>query len=222
MMHRIRWGSLIAMGLLCSCESTQIGASDDAVNQFVASQQLSNAQPARLAGTFAQFDASIFYVGFGPIGTCLRDLPTTAGNPCSVYTAVGLAYHRRIGWLHVYSLDTLSAGTFQFNPTDQELFGPDFAGVLRTVSSGAYYFEDFTRALIRSPVTPRETLLRLTGELTSFIWPPNALALMQRSDVRQDAEILGMIATLPVYQGDAYAGTRVKARALLDSLAGHE
>lgn len=221
-MHRIRRGSLIAVGLICSCESMQIGASDDAVNQFVAGQHLSNAQPARVAGTFAQFDASIFYVGFGPIGTCLRDGPTTAGGPCSIYTAVGLAYHGRIGWLHVYSPDTLSGGTFQFNSTDQEIFGPDFAAALRTSSSGAYYFEDFTFALIRSPVTPRETLLRLTGELTSFIWPPNSLALMQRSDVRQDAEILGMIANLPVYQGDAYAGSRIQARALLDSLAGHE
>lgn len=212
MSHR---AALLLFGFVLACGESPTLPVDESVVQFVETSALLNAQPPQVMLSLPEFEAQLFSSRFGPVVPCAPSTDPPRG-PCHGSLAIGLAYGSRVGWLEGQPGDELPS-RFAFRSEDAELFGPAFAAAWRDTDH-ASYATVFTPALIQASATPRPTLHRIATELRDWISTNNAHLLLQREAVRIDGEILEILATLPVFQGDAYGHTRAVAQGLLAGL----
>lgn len=212
MSHR---AALLLFAFVPACGESPTLPVDESVVQFVETSALLNAQPPQVMLSLPEFGAQLFSSRFGPETPCMPSTDPPRG-PCYPSLAIGFAHRGRIGWLTVQP-DAELGERFEFRGGDGELFGPELAAAWRAADWGSYATV-FTPALIQASATPRPTLLRIATELRDWISTHNAHLLLQRDDARTDVEILEILATLPVFQGDAYGHTREVAQGLLEQL----
>lgn len=216
-MPRQRQGALLLSILCVACSGSATLPEHESIQEFVAAGDLLNAQPPQIMVDIPGFQARLFYSLYGEPTQCMPSTDPPSG-PCYSSLAIGFEYRGRIGWLQTQPDDVIPAPQFDFRLNDSELYGAAMATAWRDVDWGSYA-TIFTPALLRAPSTPRATLLRLANELNEWVSTHSAHLLLQRADVRGDAEILTIVAGLVVRQGDPYAHTREVARGLLDDLA---
>lgn len=207
---------LVAISLAGACGGAPTLPVDESITRFVETEALLNSQQPRIMLQLPEFQAQLFLVSYGEPSICQPVVGGTATGPCYFDKAIGLEYRGRIGWLQGVP-DGGAATAFEFRAEDDELYGAPIAIAWRRADAGSYS-TIFSFALVRAAATPRPTLLRLANELRDWFYPSKAWLMLSRPDVRGDAEILTIIAELPVAQGDPYAANRLEARRLLDSL----
>jgi hypothetical protein len=82
------------------------------------------------------------------------------------------------------------------------------------------YRSHFIPLMIRDFDTPQSVLKRIASGLSTYIMPYYGELLLNNAHVKADREILTILATLPVFQGDGYAPIREQARLLLSLIGG--
>ena len=205
---------LFAAGSACS-RSEQTGPVGPlaSIDSFVAVQQLVHPSVPRTRLELAEQRVTFFDLSFGTPFPCDFE-----GQPvvCQLGYATGLRYGARIGWLAFdYFADPdsaaiLRAPRFDLDPSDADILSLDFTAAICAHDYDLCHYT-FPHYLARDIDTPRWRLLALANTLITFIDPVLAEQLLVNPTAGSDCKILQIIASLPVYQGDAYAGVRVTA-----------
>ncbi|MBK9304770.1 MAG: hypothetical protein IPM94_13085 [bacterium] len=139
---------------------------------------------------------------------------------CIYSAAYGLNYGDRVGWIgfdHYHSYEPDSTRFYDFIGTDTMLFDADtwFALMTRDVHA---CFEMLMPALAADGDTGRGALLTLSTLLYTHESREIAENLVENPSLAEDAEILSILAALPVMRYDMYAAARARAQELLDAL----
>lgn len=136
-------------------------------------------------------------------------------NLCPRPIAFGLVHGFRAGW--VLNVNDDATDAFDVLPTHQYLASEDFFARVRAADRVLY--EQHFKALFAADAdTPVETLQRIVAGLPEWISPWVAGLLLDNPQVRVNRAMLEVIASLPVYQGDAYREARERAQMLLSDL----
>ena len=196
----------IAACVALGCDRTGPSVADLAIGAFIAAQHLDQAQPPSTVLSIPSGRLVFFRVEFGPLVGC-------DWTRCRAYGAVGLLVENRIGWLEYSGPDSTSLrdALLDLRPSDAYLFSTAFADSVCAHDWSLCHYV-VPKLLARDPDTPRWRLLVLAQGLAAFIWPWLAEALIDHPVAGNDREILTIIATLPVFQGDAYQDVRARAR----------
>jgi hypothetical protein len=217
-MHRAVWSLAIATLFVQGCgdrgnlplpsqpvASQRVG---DPIAAFIESEGLPDPQPVQIVLDLPASDVTIFRL---PYGHREDDL---------VYeVAYGLRHLGKIGWIFPGYVDPVSAGFTMYDPaaSDAALFS---VATWKAVDSADtwLYWQPFLMLLARDPDVPETALLQIAEQLADYIAPWIAGSLLDNPRVQSSREILSVLATLPVHDGDAYAEARLRAQALLDML----
>lgn len=204
----------ISLGVLLAACGTPVEPGSDSVPPevaaFVASQHLDKAQPIDLILNLPGERATVFHLRFGdpgkPMGLC-------GGNCPPVYReAWGLRLGPKVGWFQ--GLDSAHYQRFDVDASDRYLFTKDFFTKLGDADP-ILLEQPFKAMLARDPDTPDEGLWLIVRGLAKWISPWIGDLLLDNPRVRANREMIQYISELPVFQGDAYAPTRARARTLL-------
>ncbi len=204
----------ISLGVLLAACGMPVGPESKSVppevTAFVASQHLDKAQPINLILNVPGEQATVFHLRFGdpekPMDLC-------SGNCPPVYRQVyGLRLGSKVGWFQ--GLDSAHYQRFDVGASDRYLFTKDF--FTRLGDADPILLEQpFKEMLARDLDTPDEALWLIVTGLTKWISPWIGDLLLDNPRVRANREMIRYISELPVFQGDAYAPTRARARTLL-------
>jgi hypothetical protein len=140
------------------------------------------------------------------------DRPADCGWYCPRPIAYGLVIGPLAGWM--MPLNDSVADLFDVLPSHHYLASEEFFGLVR--AADGWLFEGYFKHLLAAdPDTPVEGLRRITAGLAAWISPWLAGALLDNPQVKADRAMFEVIASLPVYQGDAYREARERAQILL-------
>jgi len=210
-------GMLLLAGVLGGCSSECVPVDmnpplpSEAVADFLAEEPFAPLQSSRQI--MDRYDAEFFVCEYGNALDCI-------GDGCLYSTAYGLSYDDRVGWLgfydhHGYSPD--STRFYNFVETDTFLFDADTWFVLIWKDWRAY-FDMLLPALAADEDTSRNALLTMSTLIYTHESVEIAENLVENPLIADDAEILGILAALPVIRLDLYATVRARAQELLDAL----
>jgi hypothetical protein len=216
-------GLAILLLLLLGC-GTPTEFSDARVEEFIAAEGLPNAIEPFYFAHLTKHDLQGFSVGFGEMVPC-PFLPGAGkpdeGRSCRSGVAIGLRLGERVGWLR-RELEGLplpeAASTFDVLGPDDPILAAALWTDLRTAlgdRDAGYYHIYLKERVARDPNTPLAALHRIADELVDWMWPPAADLLLDHPVAVQDRSLLAKLASLPVFQGDPYAGPRARAQDLL-------
>jgi hypothetical protein len=211
-------GVLLLIGGVIGCSEdkvtdphTRIIRPSDRVLDFVAQEGFSPIESIHQVMDWN--DMEVFRVSYG------EGLDCPSG--CFYSMAVGMHYGDRAGWLgfedfHEHQPD--SSRFFDFLETDTLLFDADtwFTMMLESWSA---CFDMLLPALAHDEQTSRNALLMLSTLIYSHESLEIAEYLVANPTVMSDAEILGILAGLPVIRWDVYAEVRSRAQELLDDFS---
>jgi len=139
---------------------------------------------------------------------------------CFHSSACGLAYTGQIGWLgftDYHGHVSVPERFYDFLPEHELLYDVD-TWILMIDKDAWTCWNMFLPALAADPDTGREALLALSAMIYTHMSMKIAENLVSNSAVAGDAEILGILASLPVMEPDYYLEVRQQAQALLDGL----
>jgi hypothetical protein len=210
------------MGLGCD-GSASLGPvrQEASIDSFVTSQALVQASSPRIRLELDHPRVTFFDVAFGTPFQCYVDYEPVM---CQLGHATGLRYGERIGWVvfdyfeRPDSAVIARAQFFDLRSSDTELLSLQFEDTLCARDYDLCHY-GFPHYLAREAVTPRWRMLELARSLITFIDPQLAAVLLANPTAGSDCDVLRIIASLPVYQGDAYAEVRAAAASRLASLA---
>lgn len=131
---------------------------------------------------------------------------------CPRPTAYGLVHGPVAGW--VMPLDESGGDRFDVLPSHDYLASTEFFQLVR-VADLVLFEQHFKHTLAADADTPIDGLRRITAGLAAWISPWVAEALLDNPQVIADRAMLAVIASLPVYRGDAYRDARERAQMLL-------
>jgi hypothetical protein len=214
---------LLLLLLLLGCRSPT-GFSDARVEEFVAAEALPNALRPFYFAHLTRHDLHGFSVDFGDIVPC-PFLPGAGkpdeGRSCRSGVAIGVRLGERVGWLR-RELDGVplpeDASSFDVLGPDDPIVAAALWTDFRTALGDSYasYYQIYLKErVLHDPDTPLAALHRIADELVDWLWPPAADLLLDHPVAGQDRTLVEKLASLPVFQGDPYAGPRARAQALL-------
>lgn len=152
-------------------------------------------------------NTQLFRVQYGP------DTPNCSWCPHPI--AYGLVYGSQAGWM--MNLNDEATDVFDVLPTNHYLASEEFWRLVRA-SERVLYEQHFKLLFAADADTPVEALRRIVAGLPEWISPYIAGVLLDNPQVRVDRAMLEVIASLPVYRGDAYREARERAQLLLAEL----
>lgn len=180
------------------------------VQEFIEEEELPHLQTPEQMILLREIE--FFYCKFGEGEDC--------PSGCIYNGAIGLRYGDRIGWLKFHDFNQEFPPTnrfFDFVAEDTEFF--HFNMWLFLIQSDCRYcFDALIYSLASDLDPPRQTFISLVGILYSSVQIEVAQNLVENPIVGEDHEILGLLAGLPVFGGDAYWQIRERAQELLDDL----
>ena len=200
--------------LLASCGSDdplQPGRVDasKAVQQFVESQGVSDLVGVYRLAQYKEFEA--FRIEFGEEMDC--------PSGCFYWDATGVRVGEKVGWLAVARQDVFkpdSTTFFDVSPADSVMFEEslwtDLEGDLENRS---YLWSDMLPAIAIASDVPSSVLMRLAERLYDKVLVRVANSLIDNPAVRNDRDILMVLAELPDLGNGAYTRVRTIARRLL-------
>jgi hypothetical protein len=215
-MHRAVWSLVIVTLLVQGCgdrgglplpsqpvASTTVG---DPIAAFIEREGLLNPQPVQIILDLPASNVTIFRLRFGHRSDEL------------VYEiAYGLRHHGKIGWIFLSGVNPAGFTIYDPAASDAALFSEATWKAVDAADTWVYW-QPFLGMLARDPDVPEAALLQIAEQLVDYIAPWIAGRLLDNPRVQSSREILSVLATLPVYSGDAYAEARLRAQALLDTL----
>jgi len=203
--------TLILLAQSCKDKSVEPEIPTDIV-VFVRSQNLPKVQPIKIFLEIQQEDLIAFKASYGDAQDC--------PSGCFYSSASGLKVRTKIGWLRINDYDQNDLShivNYDFDSTDTILFTNPFWDQLNAADSWVYRY-GFLHLLASDKDVPTDVLQRIAEGLYTFIDSHLGSLLLLNSKVQESRTILTLLAELPVFQGDAYAEVREKARDLLNSL----
>lgn len=189
--------------------STSAIQSDDSISNFVKSANFPKSSDVNIYINLPAQDLKIFRVSYGE--------PQDCPSGCFNSNATGIQYGNKIGWISINDYDHIDVSKlimYDFGASDSYLYTDEFFQSLKSKDDWVYQ-NAFLPELAKDKDVPRNVLLKIANGLSSYIQPSLANNLLENPAVKNDREILAIIANLPVFSGDAYAGVRAKAQALL-------
>lgn len=182
---------------------------DKKIEEFVKNTNLPLSEKVGIIDVNKENKIQYFSVSYGGVSDCEMG--------CVTNHATGIKSGDKIGWIYLdnnYNVDTAKLKMYDFDQSDNYLYSDEFFLFMKSKGDGIYY-GGFLSLLANDKDTPRDILLKIANGLTSYITPKPANNLVENPTVKNDREILSIIANLPVYQGDAYKQARTKAETLL-------
>ena len=183
--------------------------SDDSVDTFVKNANFPKSSGVNVFINVPAQDLKVFKVSYGE--------PQDCPSGCFFSNATGIKYGNKIGWISINDYDQINVSKlimYDFAVSDTYLYTDEFSQLLKSKDDWVYQ-NAFLPELAKDKDVPRNVLLKIANGLSSYIQPSLANNLLENSAVKNDREILTIIANLPVFSGDAYSEVRAKARALL-------
>ena len=191
------------------------------IDSFITSQALVHPSSPKIRLEVDHPHVTFFDVSFGTPFQCDLDHQPVM---CQLGYATGLRYGDRIGWVvfdyfaQPDSAVIARAQFFDLRSADTELLALQFEDTLCARDYDLCHY-GFPHYLARDAVTPTWRTLELARSLITFIDPQLAVTLLANPTAGSDCDVLRIIASLPVYQGDAYAEVRAAAASRLAGLA---
>ncbi len=183
--------------------------SDDNINSFVKKANFPKSSGVNIFINIPIQNLKVFRVSYGAPQDC------PAG--CFYSNATGIKYGTKIGWISINDYDDINVSKlimYDFDASNTYLFTDDFFQLLESKDDWIYQ-NAFLPELAKDKDVPRSVLLKIANGLSSYIQPFLANNLLENPAVKNDREILTIIANLPVFSGDAYSQVRTKAQDLL-------
>jgi hypothetical protein len=181
------------------------------IEEFVDSQILPQRQRVEIRCRVLEAEIVFFRVPFGEPNDC------PAG--CFYSMAYGLQSGEKIGWMETSNISRGDPHGYQFyewSATDTALFNEVVWSRLEKADRWIHW-SAFLPELAADPDIPPATLQTIAERLRTYISPHIAWNLLDNPTVRQNHDILSVLAGLPEYQGDPYRLVRERAQELLDA-----
>jgi hypothetical protein len=180
-----------------------------AVLDFVRSQEvpdLRSAEQYLLRG-----DIEAFVIEYGT--------PMDCESGCAYRSAYGLRVRSNVGWLKIWENDVFepdSASYFDVSASNTALFDTALWTEMRdSAELNSFLWFGIFPVIARDVDAPVSALVDIAERLATNIVPYVAWQLLDNLVVQTNSQVLGILAALPVYQGNPYAGVRARARELL-------
>jgi len=193
--------------------SPPVVKSNDSVDTFVKNANFPKSSGVNIFINTPTQNLQVFSVSYGE--------PQDCPSGCFFSNATGIKYGNKIGWISVNDYDQIydqinvsKLIMYDFGASDTYLYTDEFSQALKSKNDWVYQ-NAFLPKLAKDKDVPRNVLLKIANGLSSYIQPSLANNLLENSAVKNDREILTIIANLPVFSGDAYSEVRAKAQALL-------
>ncbi len=190
-------------------DSPPVVKSGDSIDNFVKNVNFPKSSGVNVFINVPAQDLKVFKVRYGEPQDC------PAG--CFFSNATGIKYGDKIGWISINDYEHINVSKiimYDFAVSDTYLYTDEFSQLLKSKDDWVYQ-NAFLPELAKDKDVPRNVLLKIANGLSSYIQPSLANNLLENSAVKNDREILTIIANLPVFSGDAYSEVRAKAQALL-------
>ena len=189
--------------------SPPVVKSGDGIENFIKNANFPKSSSVNVSINLPTQNLQVFSVSYGE--------PQDCPSGCFFSDATGIKYGTKIGWISINDYDNINVSKlimYDFGASDTYLYTDEFSQSLKSKNNWVYQ-NAFLPELTKDKDVPRNVLLKIANGLSSYIQPSLANNLLENSAVKNDSEILTIIANLPVFSGDAYGEVRAKAQALL-------
>jgi hypothetical protein len=189
--------------------SPPVVKSDDGIDAFVKIANFPKSTGVNIFINIPTQNLKVFKIRYGE--------PQDCPSGCFNSNATGMQYKGKIGWISINDYDHINVSKlimYDFDGSDTYLYTEEFSQLLKSKDVWVYQ-NAFLPELAKDKDVPRNVLLKIANGLSSYIQPSLANNLLENTAVKNDREILTIIANLPIFSGDAYSEVRAKAQALL-------
>ena len=177
------------------------------ITRYVDSQHIQQVQRTRITELSDGRTAELFLIEYGPGDDC------PAG--CIYNRFFGLRDGNKVGKL--VSAENSNAGNFDFDASDTRLYTDKAFDMIRAVPYDRdFVYTAYLNAVGADPDVPAEALIRVAHRLQ---FETTGRALLSNPTVRQNRDVLTILANLPEPAGYDFSAIKAQAQTLLNGLS---